>query len=157
MQSLSEQEKETRFCDCCREIFFTRGSRDIHENGMIQFPDMHFYDSNDIDICEDGGDLSAEQIDDILSLDSVEISEILTQDDPPKDLYLANEVEFRELPDEIDENTAWMIYYGEGINEFTEHWAECMEGFSLYEYFGIPNDTESDGAEDLPEATTPNK
>lgn len=162
----SPDQQELRYCDNCREMFFTKASTmkclecsitTIHDDSVIQFPDKHFYDHDDIDTCNSNCDLSDEQIDSILNLDSVEISEILTQDDPPHDLYLLDDDETREIPDDADEDTAWMIYYGDEIDDFNEYWNNCIDNFSIYEHFGIPDDIDSDDAEGLLEAAIPDR
>jgi alpha-L-fucosidase len=166
MESPDQQQKETRFCDSCREIFFSRGARDkclecsittIHDDGMIQFPDRHFHDSEDIDVCEDGEDMTAEQIDSILDLDSLNVDEILTQDDPPKDLYLNEDDQTQEIPDDVDEDTAWMVYYGDEIDKWNEYCDEATQNFSIYDHFGIPHDLSYSEREALLEAAIPDR
>jgi hypothetical protein len=166
MESPSQQ-RELRHCDNCREVFFTRGSREkclecsittIHDNGVIQFPDRHFY--GDEEVSDDEIDLTDQQVDTIPNFDSVAISEILTQDDPPQELYLLDDAQLNEILDDVDdldEDTAWMLYYGDDIDKFNEYCDEAAENFCIYEHFGIPSDVDKDEAEALLEAAIPDR
>jgi hypothetical protein len=116
---------------------------------MIQFPDRHFYDLEDFDDSDDS--------DTIQTNETLNIHEILAQDDPPKDLYLGQEDQSQEIADDVDEDTAWMLYYGDEIDQWNEYCDEATASFNIYDHFGIPSDLNTSEAEAALEAAIPDR
>lgn len=87
--------------------------------------------------------------DEIPDLGGLTIDDILSQDDPPKELYLGDEEvgDEKELPDDVDKDTCWMVQYNQEEDDY----------FDIYEHFGIPSDVEDYVAEALLEAAIPDR
>lgn len=164
MENKVNQDRNVKFCECDDGVSINEPheckTSPLAIETESESPNKRIYDSNGIEIYEDDYDLTSAEIQEILGLDSLEISEILTRDDPPEDLLYLDQSHFqevREIPDDVDEDTAWMLYYGDEIDEFNEYWNELGEGFSIYEHFGIYSDISDGEAEARLEAAIPDR
>jgi hypothetical protein len=122
----------------------------FYDDGIIQFPDMKFYDPHNQEFIENADSTDIEQDDGMPNLEDLTIDDILSQDDPPKELYLSEDTtnEEKEIPDDVDRDTAWLIYYNDRSDS---------EDFNIYEHFGIPGDLDDHLAEALFEAAIPDR
>lgn len=78
--------------------------------------------------------------------EDIDINKIITQDDPPKELYIYQDVDKDEEPEDwkIDEDTVYEMLYGDYVNE--EYY------FDYFEHFGIDSDDDSIAQEGALEA-----
>lgn len=97
-------------------------------------------------------------VDDLLpDLGNLTVDEILTRDDPPKELYLRDDdtkdSENIEIPDDVDEDTVYMIHYGDRIDELNED----DKNFDIYRHFGVPSDLNDEDSKTWLEAQIPDR
>lgn len=69
--------------------------------------------------------------------EDIDINKIITQDDPPKELYIYQDTEKDEEPEDwnIDEDIIYEMLYGDYVND--DYY------FDYYEHFGIDSDDDS--------------
>jgi hypothetical protein len=130
MKSNNQQEQKIFACESCGEIMTSAGFGKKCTNCSIA---AFREDDND----------------DMPNLEGLTIDDILSQDDPPRDLYLCDEklVDEKEVTDDVDEDTFWMIQYNEEDDDF----------FDIYQHFGIPDDLDDDEAEAMLDAAIPDR
>lgn len=165
MSQFNQQDNQQRYCIRCSEEIGSKKDTDMcvdclniskDDTHLIQYPDLRFYDPNGHETLEYYHDCIEHDLPD---LGNLTIDDILTQDDPPKELYLntddtneQNQTE-SEITDDIDESTVHMIYYGDEVDEENE----ILEQFSIYDHFGIPNDISDMEADAWLEAAIPDR
>jgi hypothetical protein len=132
----NNQQQEILTCECCKEIIKPTIFEQKCTNCAIAALSDDIAGGNDNDYMP--------------NLENLSIDDILSQDDPPKELYLCDDevVDEEEIPDDVDKDTAWMIWYNDNAD---------AEDFDIYEHFGIPDDIDSDEADALLEAAIPDR
>lgn len=78
--------------------------------------------------------------------EDIDINKIITQDDPPKELYICQHIHNDEEPEDwnIDEDIIYEMLYDDYVND------DCY--FDYYEHFGIDSDDDSIAQEGALEA-----